>query len=55
MNEIIKYYREKRGLTQYQVAEKSGINQGNYSRIEKFGEGLTLKTLKINIRLDLNF
>lgn len=38
--------RESKGIKQYEVAEKLGIEPPNYSRLEKRGDKLTIEQLK---------
>jgi transcriptional regulator with XRE-family HTH domain len=46
ISERIKIFRERKGFTQQQIADKLGIERPNYSRLEKRGDKLTIEQLK---------
>ena len=47
IGEIIKAHRKKRSLTLVQLADKTGIDQGNLSRIEQGKQSLTNETMTL--------
>jgi len=54
INKTIKGYRELKNLTQAYMAEKTGMSQGNYSKIELGTVKLTYETfVKICAVLDI--
>lgn len=56
IGERIVQIRKSRGLTQQQLAEKSGIKQENISRIERGCCNVTIDTLnKLSVVLDFDF